>query len=216
MLFVANLALSAATLTDVLPTVNETSPTVGGTITLPQFNVPGTLTAVTLNFGAGSISADTSITDIEPGGGPIDITYNLGYEVTFNLPVGGPYVAEDFQGLNCSGAGVEISSCTNSQDISFTPLNGSFDLSADISAFLSGTVPVTYTPGLVEQLSGTPQPADPANLVLSVTPVDLTMPVSITFTYTPPASVPEPDELIGIGLGLLGLGWFGRRKTVQS
>ena len=183
------IGMFAGTLTTVLPTVDETSPTVGGTISLPQFNSAlGTLTGVTLNFGAGSIFADTAIGDFEPTGGNINITYDLGYQVTFTLPVGGPFVAADYQPLTCSGSGPEVSSCNHSQGISDTPISGSYDLSSDAAAFLTGPVSVTYTPSLVKQLVGSPTPASPADLNLSVM----------------------------AGAGLLGLGWFGRKRTKEK
>ena len=218
LLLASAIGMSAGTLTTVLPTVDETSPTVGGTISLPQFNSSlGTLTGVTLNFGAGSIFADTAISDFEGTGGNIDITYDLGYQVTFNLPVGGPFVAADYQPLTCSGSGPEISSCSNSQGISNTPISGSYDLSSDAAAFLTGPVSVTYTPSQVEQLVGSPTPANPSNLNLSVTNESLSMPVSITYTYTPEtASVPEPASLVLAGGGLLGLGLLGRMRLKRD
>ena len=90
-------------MTVALPTVTETSPTVGGIVTLPQFDSSfGTLTGVELDFGPAYISANTEIADFEEGGN-INITYSLGYQVTFTLPYGGPFVVEDAQDLNCSG-----------------------------------------------------------------------------------------------------------------
>ena len=215
-LFASALGLSAATLTVPLGVVTDTSPTLGGTLVLPQFNSSlGTLTGVELDFGAGSVSADLAISDIEPGG-IIDITYLMGYEVTFTLPAVGPFVAEDAQNLNCSGSGPEIASCTNSESIAFSSISGSFDLSADLAAFLSGTVNVPYTPSLVETLVGTPSPLHPSNLNLSVTNESMTMPSSITFTYTPASGTPEPATLFFVGGGLIGLyGARRRRRSVQ-
>jgi hypothetical protein len=212
LLLLSAAGLSAGTLTIALPTVNETSPTVGGIVILPQFNSSlGTLTGVSLDFGPASISADTEISDFEPGG-TINITYSLGYQVTFTLPVGGPFVVEDAQDLNCSGFGPEFATCDSSQGISFSPINGSYDLSSDAAAFLSGTVPVSYTPTLIESKVGGSTPTNPSNLSLSVTGESATIPLSITFTYTPTTSVPEPGSLVLAGAGLLGLGWFGRKR----
>lgn len=206
------LVLPANVLNVTLPTVNETSPTVGGTLTLPQFDSSlGTLTGVSLDFGAGSIFANTSISDVQPAGGTIDITYNLGYQVTFNLPVGGPFVPADFQQLNCTGSGTEISACSNSLAISLSNLGGTFDLSSDAAAFLAGSVAVTYTPSLVEQLVGSSTPTNPANLVLSVTGESLTMPAAISYTYTPDPQTPEPSAAILSALGLLALVYGGRQ-----
>lgn len=211
-LLASAVGLSATTLTTTLPTVNET--TIAGTLVLPQFNAAlGTLTGVTLNLGLGTLQANTSISDFEGTGGVINITYDLGYAVTFALPVVGNYVAQDFQPLNCSGSGAEISSCSNSLALSLSNLGGSFDLSPDAAAFLSGPVNVPYTPSSIQTLVGTSVPTNPSNLQTSVTGVSLTMPGSITYTYTPASlSTPEPAPLALFAVGLFGIFGFAKLR----
>ena len=105
--------LGAVAGTVTTPTVNVTVTNTSGNALIQQFDPSlGTLTGITLNFGPATISDDISISDFEEGG-TINITYNLGHEVTFDLPVGSPYVTEDFQALNCSGSGAEFSNCNN-------------------------------------------------------------------------------------------------------
>ena len=211
------LVLSAATVTVPLGDVTDTSPTVGGVLVLPEFNnALGTLTGVTLNFGPGTVSANIGISDLEPAGGNINITYNLGYDVTFNFP-GGFYNPQDSQNLNCSGFGVEISSCNNSTAIAGSGLAASADLSGFLALFEAGNVDVPYTPTLIEELVGSAVPASPANLVLSVTGESLVMPASVTYTYTSAvASAPEPSSFVLLGGGLLALGWASRRRSSRT
>jgi hypothetical protein len=210
------LTLPASTLTIPLGTVTETSPTVGGVLVLPQFNNSlGTLTGVTLNFGPGTANANIGISDLEPTGGSINITYNLGYQVTFSLP-NGSYNPGIEQNLNCSGFDVEISSCNNSAAIAGTNEMSSDDLSAFAALFEAGNVDITYTPSLVEQLVGSTIPASPANLVLTVSGESLVMPSSLTYTYTPASSsTPEPATSVLLGGGLLALGYAWRRRSIR-
>jgi hypothetical protein len=43
-------------------------------------------------------------------------------------------------------------------------------------------------------------------------PESLTMPASITNAYSPAVvGVPEPGSPVPAGIGLIGLGWFGRK-----
>jgi PEP-CTERM motif len=211
-------AMSAGTLTTILPTVNEASPTVGGTISLPEFNSAlGTLTDVTLNFGAGSVFADTAISDIETTGGTINITYDLGYQVSFSLVGELLLEAGNYAPLTCSGFSPETVICDNSGVVSYTQPPESFDLSSDLAAFLTGPVSVPYTPSVVEYSLGPTTPASPSNLNLSVTNESFSMPVSITYTYTPEtAGVPEPASLIMAGGGMIALGWLGRKRRKRS
>lgn len=209
------LTLPAGTVTIPLATVTETSPTVGGVLILPQFNNSlGTLTGVTLSFGTGTVAANIGISDLEGTGGNINITYDLGYEVTFNFP-GGFYNPQTSQNLNCSGFGVEISSCNNSAAIAGSGLTASADLSSFASLFEAGNVDVTYTPTLIEQQIGSTIPASPSNLVLSVTGESLIMPSTLTYTYTSAASAPEPSSFILLGAGLLAFGLTGWKQRIN-
>jgi hypothetical protein len=206
-------AARAASVTVPLATVTDTSATLGGLLILPEFNNSlGTLTGVTLNFGPGSVAANIGISDLEPSGGTINITYQLGYAVTFDLPVGGPFVAQDAQNITCSGFNVEISSCNSSMAISLNTIAGSYDLSSFAPFFEIGNVDLTYTPSLIEQVVGSTIPASPANLALSVTGESLTMPSSLVYTYTT-ASTPEPSSFVLLADGLAALAWTRRKLT---
>jgi PEP-CTERM motif len=199
-----------------LGTVTETSATAGGVLILPQFNNSlGTLTGVTLSFGTGSVAANIGISDLEPAGGNISITYDLGYEVTFNFP-GGFYNPQVSQNLTCSGFGVEISSCNNSSALAGAGLTSSVDLSSFAALFEAGNVDVPYTPSLIEQVVGSTVPASPSNLVLSVTGENLIMPASLTYTYnSSSSSAPEPSSFVLLGAGLLAVGWARRKRSIR-
>lgn len=215
-IFIFGLLMTAAAATGFGAQITQTlttltvSGTGGGTWYLPQFNNSlGTLTGVLLNFGQGQIRANDGISDLE-NSNRINITYNLGYQVTINMPGIAPYVPNAYTALTCSGTATEVTTCSNSIQLSSALNPVTFDLSPQSGLFVFGPVGLTYQAINIQQLVGTPFPNPPTNLITSVSG-SLTLPATITFIYTTPTtSTPEPSSVV-LGATGLALLWVGRR-----
>ena len=191
--------------------------TSAGSVLLQQFDPSlGTLTGVTLNIGKTTISDTAIMSDVEATN-VITITYNLGHMVTFTLPGGGTFVPLVAQNLTCSGVGNEFTSCSNLVENSLVLNASTVDLTSAIpGSFLGlGTFAIPYSPALIESLVSS-IPSNPSNLSLSVSNLQLTSDMSVTYTFTDPVGTPEPGSLGAAGLGLGTLVFLARKRFVTK
>lgn len=157
------------------------------TITCTAFTVPAGQTLTSISFAV----TDDANQSIDSNS---QITWTWAYTGSQGLaPVPGASNVEQGNGLgafgNCQSGGTLGCNAL----ASFTPttaLNG---------GDMTGTLSFMVTPVVTGPTGLGPTGADSAQL-------------SVSFTYVPTATIPEPTALILIGSGLIGLGVFARRK----
>lgn len=201
---------SAASFFESCPPGGSTSGSASGA-PIPPANGNGVCAAWTVPTGMTLSSVVVTIAgDYSLGAGPgTGVTNTLNWTYTLTDQGGGNISAAGFNGSSTE----QVLGNSGSTNYTFT---GAGCAQAGTSQQEQCTTGVFFTSGIVDSFAVTAAGTWGINSQGLLSSGSENFAISVTFNYSPTASVPEPASLLMIGSGLIGLGVFARRKRNKA